>query len=82
MSVIRGIIRNGVIYPRGPLPKTWRNGQLVEVRLVPTIRDDVFVRIEESSKQVSEEDWKALKTALEEIELESKQQMRQEMGLE
>ncbi|HSU68345.1 MAG TPA: hypothetical protein VLJ39_15810 [Tepidisphaeraceae bacterium] len=83
---IRAILRNGVIHPTEPLPPGWVEGQELVIENPDPIADngeiEEWVReCEAAATQLPADDNERFLSALEEIEHESKEQVRREWGL-
>jgi hypothetical protein len=84
---IKAILHDGRIQPTEPLPPDWREGQ--ELLVEEPNRGETAAEIERWAKEleastarIPDEEHALLERALEKIELESKDAVRREWGLE
>jgi hypothetical protein len=83
--MIRAIVKNGVLYPLGPLPPTWTEGQELELTGAVVSPDDpagIERWYEEMAQLTAERDdlesWKRIEETL--ADRIAKDQMRRERG--
>jgi len=83
---IKAILKNGQIQLLEPLPSDWEEGQELVVEPPPTAIDASELAVwnadlQKSIEAIPEEDHRHFLEALEDIEIESKKQVRQAWGL-
>ncbi len=86
--MVKAILRGGLIYPLGPLPEAWQEGQELrveedETRLSsdPARLDEWYAALESLCATGNREDQKRLGSALAQAHEEAKAQVRRQMGL-
>ena len=86
---MKAILKNGVIYPNGPVPADWSDGTELEVERAPTQLgnaagdelDRWYAELEGACAQMDPEDDRILKAAVVEVCREEKERARREAGL-
>ena len=87
MATIRAKVRNGKLIPLKKLPKSWKDGDEVELhgeRIVtdPAEIDAHFAKLDRLAKKLDDpEEWRQIEETLAEHDREAKEWMRREMGL-
>lgn len=87
---MKAVLKNGVIYPKEPVPTDWIDGTELEVqkaaaRTVNGAVDDLdrwYVELEAACAQTDSEDDRILKAAVLEVRRQEKERARREAGLE
>jgi hypothetical protein len=87
-QMVKAVLRGGVIYPLGPLPKDWEDGLELQVEQAPpeaangseTI-DVWYSTLETLCAAADPEDDERLKTALAQAHEQAKLHVRRQMGL-
>jgi hypothetical protein len=82
--MIRAIVRDGRIQPIDPLPATWEDGQELEVEAATAEMDDIDDAIREikrRAREIGEDDWQRMESALAEADEQAKAIVRRQMGL-
>jgi hypothetical protein len=84
--MVRAVFKKGQIQPLDTFPESWKEGQELLIEEADTAVDPEELaawsrEIEEAAERIPEEEHKRFWTALEEIERESKEEARKEMGL-
>ena len=84
--VVRAILKQGKIQPLDTLPDSWEDGQELLIEEMDTTPDPQVLEawskeIEQAAERIPEEEHARFWAALEEIERESKEEARREMGL-
>jgi hypothetical protein len=82
--MIRAILQHGRIQALEPLPQSWGEGQELEIEAAdtPSVDDgDWCEEMNHLAAQMPVEEWEQLERNLAQIERESKDDMRREMGL-
>ena len=84
--MVRAVFKKGKIQPLDTFPESWKEGQelLIEEADVAADPEELAAwsrEIEEAAERIPEEEHTRFWAALEEIERESKEEARREMGL-
>jgi hypothetical protein len=84
--VVRAVLKHGKIHPLDDLPSSWPEGQelLIEEGEPPVDPEEIAAwsrEIEETAARIPAEEHERFLAALEEVEKESKERARREMGI-
>jgi len=84
--MVRAVLKQGKIQPLDTLPESWEDGQELLIEEADVAPDPQALaawskEIEEAAESIPEEEHTRFWAALEEIERESKEEARREMGL-
>jgi len=83
-SMLKAVLKKGVIVPLEPLPPEWEDGSTLEVEKSesPLVDIDVWARsMNELCADSTTEDDEAMRLAIDEHRQQAKAKMRREMGL-
>ena len=86
---MKAVFKNGVIYPKEPVPKDWSDGIELEVKRVSAPAADTggdeldrwYAELEGACAQMDPEDDRILKEAVLEVRRQEKERARKEAGL-
>jgi hypothetical protein len=86
VTVVRAVLKHGKIQPLDDLPQSWSEGQelLIEEGEPPVDPEEIAAwsrEIEEAAARIPEEEHERFLAALEEVEKESKEKARREIGI-
>jgi hypothetical protein len=82
---MKAVLKNGLIYPREPLPLDWEDGAEVDVEIVPSAAIDAngdldrwIARVQASAEETEPDDERQLEDSIREIRRNSREFARKE----